>query len=70
MIPNKELDLMDSDDDDDNDDKYYYSATPKEPKDKTVAVEMTPSPPHQQVPFTPRTQAFHALERKLPFRNS
>lgn len=65
MLPNKELDMMDPDDDDD--DKYYYSGNPKEPKDK--AVELQTSPPHQQVPFTPRTQAFHALERKLPFRS-
>ncbi|KAK4129214.1 hypothetical protein N657DRAFT_61108 [Parathielavia appendiculata] len=61
MLPNKELDMMEDSDDDDD----YHG-----PKDKGVAVEMQPTPPNPQVPFTPRTQAFHALERKLPFRHS
>jgi hypothetical protein len=59
MLPNKELDMMDDSDDEDD----YHG-----PKDKGVAVEMQPTPP--QVPFTPRTQAFHTLDRKLPLRYS
>lgn len=62
MIPNKDLDV----EEDEDEDNYYYSGRPKE---KGVAVEMTPTPPAQQVPFTPRTQAFHTLERKLPLRH-
>jgi hypothetical protein len=58
MLPNKELDLENSDDEDD-----YHG-----PKDKGVSVEMQPTAP--QVPFTPRTQAFYTLERKLPLRHS
>lgn len=58
MLPNKELDLEDSDDED-----GYHG-----PKDKGEAVEMQPTQP--QVPFTPRTQAFHTLDRKLPLRYS
>ncbi|KAL2018566.1 hypothetical protein VTK56DRAFT_608 [Thermocarpiscus australiensis] len=62
MLPNEELDMEHSDDEDE------YG---KGPKDEAVAVEMQPTPPPpQQVPFTPRTQAFHALERKLPLRAS
>ncbi|KAL2128382.1 hypothetical protein VTI74DRAFT_9264 [Chaetomium olivicolor] len=63
MLPNKELDMYDSDDEDD------YISTRKG-HGKEVAVEMQPTPPHQQMPFTPRTQAFHTLDRKLPFRHS
>lgn len=40
------------------------------PTDKVVFEMIPPSKQYvqQQVPFTPRTQAFHALERKLPLR--
>ena len=62
MLPNKEIDMYDSDDDEE-----YGSAAAK---NKGVAVQMQPTPPSEQVPFTPRTQAFHALERKLPLRYS
>lgn len=68
MLPNKELENMadDSDDDDVNDVNGYYGSAAK-----GKAVEMQPTPPPaQQVPFTPRTQAFHALERKLPLRTT
>jgi hypothetical protein len=61
MLPNKQLDMEDSDDED----EFGHGA-----KNKGVAVEMQPTPPHQQVPFTPRTQAFHTLDRKLPLRYS
>jgi hypothetical protein len=62
MLPNKELDMYESDDDE----EYGLPAQ----KDKGVAVELQPTPPHPQVPFTPRTQAFHTLDRKLPLRYS
>jgi hypothetical protein len=63
MLPNKELDMYDSDDEDDE-----YGRHPT--KDKGVSVQMQPTPPSEQVPFTPRTQAFHTLDRKLPLRYS
>jgi len=56
MLPNKELD-MGSDDDDD------YAAPPTDKQ-----WEMMPRTPGTAVPFTPRTQAFHTLDRKLPLR--
>ncbi|KAK4144764.1 uncharacterized protein C8A04DRAFT_36333 [Dichotomopilus funicola] len=61
MIPNKELDMYDSDDEDND---YRKPAA----RDKGVTVQMQPTPPNEQMPFTPRTQAFHTLERKLPLR--
>ncbi|KAK0731527.1 hypothetical protein B0H67DRAFT_76457 [Lasiosphaeris hirsuta] len=55
MLPNKELDMEESDDDDHVTDKNW---------------EMQPTTPGAPgiVPFTPRTQAFHTLDRKLPLR--
>lgn len=61
MIPNKELDLYESDEDDE-------FSVPSQKKGDSV--QMQPTPPPQQVPFTPRTQAFHTLDRKLPLRYS
>ncbi|KAB5578566.1 hypothetical protein GE09DRAFT_1280905 [Coniochaeta sp. 2T2.1] len=57
MLPNKELDISGDDDDDDD-----YS--PAENK----SWEMQPRTPGA-TPFTPRTQAFHTLDRKLPLRS-
>ncbi len=59
MLPNKQIDMEDSDDEEFGSSKQ---------KDKGVAVELQPPPPALQMPFTPRTQAFHTLERKLPLR--
>jgi hypothetical protein len=58
MWPNPELDIPHDDDDDD----HVHS---KE------EVEMQPTPPHATaaMPFTPRTHAFHTLDRKLPLRS-
>ena len=61
MLPNKQIDLEDSDDEE--------FGSPHQ-KDKGAAVELQPPPPHLQMPFTPRTQAFHTLDRKLPLRYS
>ena len=56
MWPNPELDLDDDEDDDDN-----------VPSNKQW--EMQPTTPRMAVPFTPRTQAFHTLDRRLPLRS-
>lgn len=61
MVPNKELDMMEDSDDEDD----YGSA-----RSRDKAIDLQPTPTAQQVPFTPRTQAFHALERKLPLRTT
>lgn len=49
------------------DDACSENATPS---DKVAFDMIPPSRAHvqQQMPFTPRTQAFHTLERKLPLR--
>lgn len=59
MWPNPELDIPQDDEDDD----HVHS---KED------VEMQPTPPRvtPAMPFTPRTQAFHTLDRKLPLRSN
>lgn len=76
MWPNKMLDLYE--DSDDEDEHSHLSRNRSNSpgghrKDKGVeSVEMTPVTPfegQQQMPFTPRTQAFHTLDRKLPFRD-
>jgi len=61
MLPNKELDMVDSDDEDDN----GSTRTGKE-REWEMQPPMTP----RGVPFTPRTQAFHTLDRKLPLRGT
>lgn len=54
MIPRKDDKMLDEEEDDSpKTDKHY---------------EMMPATPRQPMPFTPRTQAFHTLDRKLPFR--
>ncbi|KAK4240870.1 hypothetical protein C8A03DRAFT_12863 [Achaetomium macrosporum] len=65
MLPNKELDM-----EDDSDDEDYGPSQKDKAKGVAVSVEMQPTPPAQQVPFTPRTQAFRTLDRKLPLRYS
>jgi len=55
MWPNPELDIVDDEDEDDH------------VRSKERDVEMQP-PTTPRVPFTPRTQAFHTLDRKLPLR--
>ncbi len=56
MLPNPNLDIEDSDDEED--------------RVEGKQLEMQPTPPRATpaVPFTPRTQAFHTLDRKLPLR--
>ncbi len=58
MVPNKALDLVDEDDDD-------LKSSPTSDKH----LEMQPQTPRTLPPFTPRTQAFHTLDRQLPLRS-
>ncbi|KAL2165554.1 hypothetical protein VTH06DRAFT_856 [Thermothelomyces fergusii] len=79
MLPNKELDMYDSDAEEsggDDDDYDYYKA--KAATHSVVQLQPVPKPPApaaaaapaaDKTPFTPRTQAFHALDRKLPLRS-
>lgn len=55
MMPNRDLDIGDDDDDD-------------VPARENKEWEMQPRTPGTGTPFTPRTQAFHTLDRKLPMR--
>lgn len=59
MLPNPELENKDVDDDDDR--------SPS--RDKQFELQPT-TPGGRGVPFTPRTQAFHTLDRKLPLRSN
>lgn len=74
MLPNKDLDRMDDSDepDDDDDDDDYVRKDKAKAKAAAIELQPTTAPPQgdSQVPFTPRTQAFHALDRKLPLRAS
>ena len=54
MVPRKNDNKLDEDEDDGVTESKHY--------------EMMPATPRQPMPFTPRTQAFHTLDRKLPFR--
>lgn len=58
MCPNPELDIPDEDEEE------------EWGRGKGVEMEMQPQPlaSPRGVPFTPRTQAFHTLDRKLPLR--
>jgi hypothetical protein len=58
MLPNPELDVEHEDSDDEED------------RVEGKRMEMQPTTPRATpaVPFTPRTQAFHTLDRKLPLR--
>jgi hypothetical protein len=60
MLPNKELDNVDSDDEESG-----PISAPASTGDKQW--EMT-TPGGSTVPFTPRTQAFRTLDRQLPLR--
>lgn len=60
MWPNKELN--DVDDDDDADSLNETS--------KPVEMQNIKTPNVQATPFTPRTTAFHTLDRQLPLRSN
>ncbi|KAM0440949.1 hypothetical protein ACHAPT_000252 [Fusarium lateritium] len=65
MCPNKINDIPDDDDEEEE-------STPSEPKEAGGVWEMhnmkTPTSA-RGMPFTPRTQAFHTLDRQLPLRS-
>jgi hypothetical protein len=62
MFPNPKNDINEDEDEDE------YNQTGKQPAgDKW---EMQPPASARSIPFTPRTQAFHTLERKLPLRQN
>ncbi|KAF7546607.1 hypothetical protein G7Z17_g8316 [Cylindrodendrum hubeiense] len=61
MLPNKVNDIVK-----DEDDEFTVS----EPKEShNWEMQSMKSPMGYQPPFTPRTQAFHTLDRQLPLRN-
>ena len=64
MAPNKRMDAAD-DDDEEGDVAVNSPAI-----DKERQWEMRPVAPVSPSPFTPRTQAFNALDRRLPLRQS
>jgi hypothetical protein len=71
MLPNPENDLNDKDNDDDD----YYVVQHKKAEDWEMAARPPMSPRFGSAasgaplsPFTPRTQAFYTLDRKLPLR--
>ncbi|KAK4231248.1 hypothetical protein QBC38DRAFT_262833 [Podospora fimiseda] len=71
MWPNKMLDIPPEDSDDE--DNYGRPSNNGKEAASVDAYEMTPPGGSVQsgmggMPFTPRTQAFHTLDRKLPFR--
>ncbi len=61
MMPNKALNDVDEDEEESE------SASRYEGKDWEMQGMSSPGPMSQ--PFTPRTQAFHTLDRKLPLRS-
>ncbi|AEO70010.1 82bd76e8-28af-4d56-ad79-2a61f42719ba [Thermothielavioides terrestris] len=63
MLPNKELDRVESDDEEDG-------SVRKDKASSSVEMKSSSAPNPQATPFTPRTQAFHTLDRKLPLRDS
>ncbi|KAK3335345.1 hypothetical protein B0T19DRAFT_452287 [Cercophora scortea] len=64
MLPNPELDI------EDEDDEFSVPGGRSSPSgdDKWEMQPTTPGRGPMSVPFTPRTQAFHTLDRKLPLR--
>ncbi|KAH6990818.1 hypothetical protein BKA56DRAFT_610394 [Ilyonectria sp. MPI-CAGE-AT-0026] len=61
MWPNKENDVVDEDD------EYSTTSEPKESRNWEMQSMKSPIS-YNQAPFTPRTQAFHTLDRQLPLR--
>lgn len=63
MWPNPDNDLPDEDDDDE-----MSEAQRQEYKNWEMQNMKTPTTAVMSTPFTPRTQAFHTLDRTLPLR--
>jgi len=71
MIPSKKDDVKEVDDDDNSptdfrSDKVWEMQGLRSPT--TPGVPRTPASTFTHTPFTPRTQAFNTLDRKLPLR--
>lgn len=62
MLPNKINDVSDDDDDEDG-------STTSEPKGGVWEMHNMKTPSIRAMPYTPRTQAFHTLDRQLPLRS-
>lgn len=66
MLPNK------AGTEEDEEDDYVFTPRKKAAKDYEMEPATPRSPrggPFTPSPFTPRTQAFHTLDRKLPLRS-
>lgn len=63
MLPNKINDVSDDDDDDED------GSTTSEPKGGVWEMHNMKTPSIRAMPYTPRTQAFHTLDRQLPLRS-
>jgi hypothetical protein len=62
MLPNKINDVSDDDDEEDG-------STTSEPKGGVWEMHNMKTPSIRAMPYTPRTQAFHTLDRQLPLRS-
>ncbi|KAF5663099.1 succinate-semialdehyde dehydrogenase [Fusarium heterosporum] len=63
MLPNKINDIPDEDDEEEG-------STTSEPKERGVwEMHNMKTPSIRSMPYTPRTQAFHTLDRQLPLRS-
>lgn len=63
LLPNKINDISEDDDEEEG-------STTSEPKDRGVwEMHNMKMPDSRATPFTPRTQAFHTLDRQLPLRS-
>ncbi|KAH7256666.1 hypothetical protein BKA59DRAFT_507580 [Fusarium tricinctum] len=63
MLPNKINDISDEDEEEEG-------STTSEPKDRGVwEMHNMKTPSIRSMPYTPRTQAFHTLDRQLPLRS-
>ncbi|KAJ4131112.1 hypothetical protein NW768_006653 [Fusarium equiseti] len=62
LLPNKINDVSE-------DDEEEEGSTTSEPKERGVwEMHNMKTPDAQAMPYTPRTQAFHTLDRQLPLR--
>lgn len=70
MLPNPANDVKDEDDEDEDDEQSSTSDNGREKGWELKGLRSPASPRSGMTPFTPRTQAFHTLDGRLPLRNS
>lgn len=70
MLPNPANDIKYVDDDEEEEEALSDVGREKTWELQNLCSPASPGGRSQHVPFTPRTQAFHTLDRKLPLRNS